>query len=162
MKTDHLTIGQRTFLGFGFLCLLCAVISGCAIERLLALKQQVDTIAKDALPGVIAIGQAKAGLAENQIRMNRLLRIDSAQQRQALLDVARKTTETNSAAIKRYEAAIFTPEDRRNYEEFTQRRATFQKARASYLDRAGNQQARGPENLGRPALRGLRDLPGCR
>jgi methyl-accepting chemotaxis protein len=129
----NMTIGKRTFLGFGFLCLLCVGISWFAVARVQSMKRITESIVSDSIPGIIEAATVNAGQAENQIRMNRLLRAKTPEQRRRIMDEMAQYATSVSEAAKKYENSVFADEDRSNFEEFKKRREEFYKLRELYV-----------------------------
>ncbi len=150
MKT--MTIGKRTFFGFGFLCLLCACISCFAIYRVLGLQKITQSIVTDSLPGLTYGAAAHAGLSQNNILLNRLLRVETPAQRKEILDAIAVMTATVGENLKKYEDSIFTEEDRRNFGELTKHRAEFLKVRADYIALVETNKAEAQKMLDGPLL----------
>ena len=131
MKTT--TIGRRIFYNSGFLCLVIAVISFFAVNRLLSLRNISNSIVTDSLPGLIYAGQIKSGLAENQLRLYRTLVASTAEDRAKIKEEILSINKSVSEAIDKYNLTTFEDEDKKNFEILKQRREEFIKLREEYL-----------------------------
>jgi methyl-accepting chemotaxis protein len=128
----NLTIGKRILLGTSGLCLIIAIISGFSICRILSLNKISDSIVQDSLPGMIAANALNMLQSENQIRCCLLLSVKNAEQRRQLKAEMDANSVKISQSITNYEATIFAPEDRSNFERFKAARQEFLALRQQY------------------------------
>lgn len=128
-----LTIGKRTYAGFALLCLVCAGISYFLISRFLSLREISGSIVKDSLPGLIHAAAANAGMAESQIRMNRLLRIENPEQARKMLEEVSGIAADVAHAVKQYESSVHSKEDRALFDAYIKERQEFLRVRTEYI-----------------------------
>ena len=70
---SKLTINQRISLLSGILCLVSAILSALACNRVLSLNRVSDSIVGDSLPGVIQAGNLTTILAQSYSPTERVL-----------------------------------------------------------------------------------------
>lgn len=121
MKT--MTIAKRVFINSGLLCLVLALVSIFAVNRLMNLNRVTKSITDDSLPGVIQATTIKDCLNENWLRLNRLTRCKDAEARQAIDKEMTATSERATMAFDAYKATIFADEDRQNFDTLVTARA---------------------------------------
>lgn len=129
----NMTVGRRIYALVGLLALVIAGLSTFAVLRIRLLNTISQSISGDSMPGIINMGVVKSGQAENQIRVQRLVRAETADQRKALRAEMTQTSAENTEALKKYEATIFDDEDRRLFAELNTARAEFQKGREKFF-----------------------------
>ncbi len=112
----HLTIGKRIAFGSGLLCLLLAALGIYAILRLQTINQISDSVAFDALPGVIDSGKVGGDQDAVQLRAVSLLLAKTANERKVIKEEINQLNVGIDAALKRYESTIVSADDRQNYE----------------------------------------------
>jgi methyl-accepting chemotaxis protein len=128
-----LTIGRRIYLLVALLLLAIAGISVLSVLRIRQVQRISESISADALPGTAHIATIASRLAEAQLRLVRMLRLESPDARRAVQDeiggMAIRITEELSA----YEATVYTAEDRQLFGELKARREQYQKVRAQFF-----------------------------
>jgi methyl-accepting chemotaxis protein len=132
----RLTIGRRIYLLVALLLLAIAGISVLSVLRTRQVQRISESISADALPGTVHLATVASQLAEAQLRLVRMLRLESPEARRAVQDeiggIATRITEEMSA----YEATVYTAEDRQLFGEFKARREQYQKVRAQFFTAA--------------------------
>ena len=134
MKT--LTIGKRITI---IVALLGTALAGVGLFAILQLGHLGDTsskIADDVLPGVTLMGRANLRLAESQLRVTRILRAKTAEDRQRLKREIETLSAGNNEDYQKYEATIVLPEDRRLFAELAAARKTNGDTRKRILELA--------------------------
>ncbi|HYG36692.1 MAG TPA: MCP four helix bundle domain-containing protein, partial [Clostridia bacterium] len=130
---NRLSVGTRTLLGFGFVCLLFEGISWFAIQKSLALKNDSDSLMANSLPGLIAAGEIETGLAESQIQMQRLLQAQTPAQKQILLDELNQTSKMVNDAVLTYADTIWAKADRLNFEKLKRHHSEYVHQHTEFL-----------------------------
>ncbi len=132
MKT--LTIGKRIAI---IVALLGTALAGVGLFAILQLGRLSDTssaIADDVLPGVTLMGRANLRLAESQLRVTRILRAKTAEDRQRLKREIEVLSAGNNEDYQKYEATIVLPEDRQLFAELAAARRANSETRQRIIE----------------------------
>ncbi len=133
---SKLTINQRISLLSGILCLVIAILSALACNRVLSLNRVSDSIVGDSLPGVIQAGNLTTILAQSYSPTERVLFAKTAEERAILKAAVAETVKANTETTAKYEATIFAEEDRRNFEALKAKQADYRTLRDQFFDLA--------------------------
>jgi methyl-accepting chemotaxis protein WspA len=112
----NITIRQRILLSFAVILAVMLLMGGIAIQRLLRIEADGGILQRDALPGMYAADQLQFEWAANQslLRAHMLAADDAAMTR--IEEQLRTNGATFDAELGRYEATIFTAEERKDFE----------------------------------------------
>ena len=113
-----LTIGQRVYALVGFLALVIIGVSAFAVLRINSIRATSESITSDSLPGIITAAAINRGIADNQIRVNLLLRAETPEKEKAIEAEIAEQSRVTTAAVADYEKTIFVEKDRQNFEKF--------------------------------------------
>ena len=128
-----LTIGQRVYALVGFLALVIIGVSAFAVLRINSIRATSESITSDSLPGIITAAAINRGIADNQIRVNLLLRAETPEKEKAIEAEIAEQSRVTTAAVADYEKTIFVEKDRQNFEKFKALRADYGKIREVYF-----------------------------
>jgi len=117
----------------GFLCLLIAALSVYAVVCLLNLDKVTGSIVNDSLPAVVSAGKIKISLAENWIRLQRLLAATTPSERQQIKAEMVATSQAITEAFKRYEGLACVSADRPGFEAFSEKREAYRAIREQFI-----------------------------
>ncbi|MCJ2026322.1 MCP four helix bundle domain-containing protein, partial [Methylobacterium sp. J-067] len=120
MMRFALTVKSSLFAAFGLLTLFCVGQGVLSITRLAGIRANVNEVATNWLPSVIAVTNLRAAAAEVRIKELRVLALADASQSRT--DIVRQMDEVNAAldkARRAYEPLISSAEERALYEAFS-------------------------------------------
>jgi methyl-accepting chemotaxis protein len=129
-----LTIGKRIAIIVAILGIALAGVGLFAINRLVAIARNSDSIVHDAIPGIALMGRINARQAENQLRVARLLRATTSEARQKIKDEIAANAAANTADFSAYEALPFTDDERALYASLMDARKVNTAARAKLFE----------------------------
>ena len=132
MKTNW-TIGKRIYALAGFLALVIAGISVFAVLCIDNLKTISESISDDSMPGLADSADLNANLAEAQIRVLRLLRAHTAEDRKAIRDELGQMAAVIKESLDKYEKTINCSEDRQLFDTVKERREDYLKVREQFF-----------------------------
>lgn len=116
------TVAKRITLGFGALILIAVCLGAFAFTRFVGIQRETHHMAKDPLPGTLAILDIQGTLKENLgLAQYHLLATDKA----AVAATIRSNVAHIDQCIADYEATITLPEDRAMFDTFREQRAAF-------------------------------------
>ena len=127
------TIGNRIFGLAGFLSLVIAGVSTFAVLRINSLKTISESISGDCMPGLAAAAELSADLADAQIRVLRLLRVHTADERKAIRDEVSQLAAAINDSILKYEATIRSSQDRQLFTTLKERRTEYLAVRDQFF-----------------------------
>ncbi len=125
MKNNNMTVGKRVFINSGILCAVLAAVAGFAVLRLLAIRDISQSIVNETLPGIIEVGKINAVQADIQLRVARMILSKTPEERRAHKDEITALAVGANEAIKKYESAITTDEDRKYFDNFVQKKDQY-------------------------------------
>ncbi len=128
-----MTIGKRVLMISGFLCLMLAGIGFFSVYRLWSINKTTTAIVSDSLPGILKATAINARLADNEIRIDRMLLAKTAGERQQIKEGIAAENAANAEALKQYEQAAATPEERKNIEDLKQKRQVYAGLRENFF-----------------------------
>ena len=131
---NTLTIGKRIAIIVAILGIALAAVGLFAINRLVAIARNSDSIVHDAIPGIALMGRINARQAENQLRAARILRAPTPEARQKIKDEIAANAADNTADFAAYEALPFTNDERALYATLIDARKTNTSARAKLFE----------------------------
>jgi len=135
------TIAKRITAGGAILIALLLVVSAVAISALSRLEQFAGArLRDDSIPGIVYASEISAQSLRGYIRLLMAGAANDAKTREDHITHFMGNAEKVTAAMKSYEDAIATAEDRRNFDELRQKRDAYASVRDEYLKlvRAGN------------------------
>jgi len=130
----NLTIGKRIIISVAVLCAALLGVGYFAGARLSGLNVLTQEIVNDSMPGILIFGRVNVRQAENQLRVARLLRAKTPEDRERIKKEITELVAANSEDLKQYEATIFEDEDKRLYETFAAARKTNTEARSRFFE----------------------------
>ncbi|HEV2681779.1 MAG TPA: methyl-accepting chemotaxis protein [Rhodanobacter sp.] len=112
----NITIRQRIILSFAVILAVMLLMGGIAIQRLLRIEADGAVLQRDALPGMYAADQLQFEWAANQslLRAHMLAADEAAMTR--IEEQLRTNGATFDAELGRYEATIFTADERKDFD----------------------------------------------
>jgi methyl-accepting chemotaxis protein WspA len=116
----NITIRQRILLSFAVILAVMLVMGGVAIQRLLRIEADGTVLQTDALPGMYVADQLQSAWAANQSLLQaHILAADEATMTR-IEEQLRTNGATFDTELGRYEATIFSAEERKEFEELKQ------------------------------------------
>ena len=130
----------RFILGALLVFLVVAVIGFLSVN---SLKREALLVARDTLPGLINAGNANNLMEDNFLRSLSLADLKTAEERDTYLQQIELASKRTEFYMKEYEAAIFSDEDRANFQKLMETRKQYDAVRLQFFDlvRKGNQDA---------------------
>ena len=119
------SIGARVFILSGFLCAVIAGLGIFSMNRFASLNQVSKDITEDSVPGIVHAARMRAIVADNQIRAHKLFLVKTAAERQSWKAEIEAADPQIVVEMKSYGDSIFSPEDRKNFEDLTAKRDVF-------------------------------------
>ena len=127
------TIGKRIYGLAGFLALVIAGISTLAVLRTNSLKTISERISGDSMPGLARAADLNASVADSQIRVLRLLRAQSTEDKKAIRDDIAQMGAAVKEALDNYETTINASEDRQLFNTVKERRDDYLKVQTQFF-----------------------------
>ena len=127
------TIGKRIYALAGFLALVIAGISTLAVLRTNSLKTISESISGDSMPGLARAADLNASVADAQIRVLRLLRAQTTEDKKAIRDDIANEGAAVTDALNNYETTINASEDRQLFNTVKERRDDYLKVQAQFF-----------------------------
>jgi methyl-accepting chemotaxis protein len=126
------TIGKRIYGLTGFLVLMIAVISGYALLRINIINNYSDSIASDNMPGLASSARLNTLRADVQIRVLRLLRANTPEDRKAIRDEIHVMTTAINESLEEYDKTIHFEDDRQLFNVLKNCRDEYLKIREQF------------------------------
>ena len=127
------TIGKRIYGLTGFLAVGIAGISTFAVLRTNSLKTISEAISGDSMPGLATSADFNASLADAQIRVLRLLRANTPEDRKTIRDELAQIAATVKEDLDKYEKTITASDDRQLFTTIKERREEYLKVREQFF-----------------------------
>ncbi|MBB6187950.1 methyl-accepting chemotaxis protein [Rhodanobacter sp. MP7CTX1] len=112
----NITIRQRILLSFAVILAVMLVMGGVAIQRLLRIEADGAVLQGDALPGMYAADQLQSAWAANQSLLQAHMLAADAVTMTRIEDELRTNGAAFDAQLGRYEATVFTADERKDFE----------------------------------------------
>jgi methyl-accepting chemotaxis protein len=126
------TIGKRVIFNSGFLCVVIAALVITAIIAVKKINALSTYITDNNIPSLSAAANINGLQAENMIRNCKLL-YATPEEKKLLNSEIEKNTQEALDWIKKYEAAILSDVNRKNFEAFQQKKDAYLKTRAQFM-----------------------------
>jgi methyl-accepting chemotaxis protein len=131
------TIGKRIITGNSALVALLLIVGGVAFAAFSRLEQFAGArLRDDAIPGIVESGEMSVALLRSYIRIAQISATTDAARREQFITRFEVDTKTFADAMKQYEDAITSAEDRRNFEALKQLRDAFLSSKTEYFELA--------------------------
>jgi methyl-accepting chemotaxis protein len=129
------TIGKRIITGNAALVALLLIVSTVAFLALSKLEQFAGArLRDDAIPGIVQSSEMSVALLRSYIRVVQVGAAPDPERRDYFVSRFDVDTKTAADAMKKYEDAITSPEDKKNFEELKKRRSAFAAAQSQYFE----------------------------
>ena len=128
------TIKKRIALHSTILCLVIAGLSGFAVEGIESLKKIGLSLSDDSIPGTIDAQAIRLGRTKTQILLEKMALAKTPEELTALQEQNKQMGTEVSQAMQDYEATIFDPEDRANFDAVKKARADYMVVKQQYLE----------------------------
>jgi methyl-accepting chemotaxis protein len=130
-----LTVPQRIFAGFAALLVITATLGSFGYLRVERLQRDISLVTQDTMPHVIALGQIRALVKENQINTLRhaLTPTANVAQFDAIEAEMKQVSEATSGLYREMEASLADEEDRRGFARILAARKVYTDTRAGIL-----------------------------
>ena len=122
-----MTIKHRIFGLSTFLCLLIAGLSLFSIKTLLTVREASLSVTDNSLPQMICAGKIDSDLAQNQLRIVRLLLAQTPEERQKIQQEMAEISASISKSITNYQATSVDSEDKAHLDKVLQAREDYLK-----------------------------------
>ena len=129
-----ITIQKRLLAAFGALALLLVITGLVSVQSLSKVRTQADIVESNLLPSVSYLGQVESLTAETRAMTLRLLLAIDITQEGATFERIKQLNSEKQNVSKKYESAIFLPEERKLYNEFTQLDQQYGELQSKALD----------------------------
>ncbi|PAW78399.1 MAG: hypothetical protein B9S32_07700 [Verrucomicrobia bacterium Tous-C9LFEB] len=127
------TIGKRIIACSAFLCIVITAIVITSIISVIKIKGISQTITENSIPCLIGAGNLNSLQADTMIRCYRYLNATTPDERRILKEQIDGLSKEANEAIKKYEEAISSEENRRNFENFKEKRGINGQFRNQFL-----------------------------
>jgi len=128
------TIKKRIVLHSTILCLVIAGLSGFAVEGIESLKKIGLSLSDDSIPGMIDAQTIRLGRTKTQILLEKMALAKTPDELAALQEQNKHMGSEVTQAMQDYEATIFEPEDRANFDAVKNARADYLVFKQQFLD----------------------------
>jgi methyl-accepting chemotaxis protein len=129
------TIGKRIITGNAALVALLLVVSFAAFSAFSQLENFAGArLRDDAIPGIVQSGEMSVALLRSYIRVVQVGAATDPTKRDYFISRFDVDTKTAADAMKKYEDAITSSDDRRNFDEMKQRRQAFASSQSEYFE----------------------------
>lgn len=127
------TIGRRMIVGGAMVIVLLLVVTIAAVVGLRRIEHEANLINRDTIPSLSGSSALNITSAQNFISVTLAGLAPSSDEREGFLKQANAIAAANDEAFDAYAKTISDPEDQKDFQVFSEKRAAFRKVLADYI-----------------------------